>query len=117
LARFRALPRLVRAGSFVVAATVVIVVAVMIGTGGSSTRSSGATPSAGASLVPEQSTEADDSTPGPDGFRRYRVRDGDTLRTIADRFGISVRELRAANDLGDPPQLQPGVVIQVPAGG
>ena len=58
-----------------------------------------------------------DSSPGPDGLRRYRVRDGDTLRTIADRFGTTVRELRATNDLGNPPLVAPGDIILVPAQG
>lgn len=54
---------------------------------------------------------------GTDGMRRDPVRTGDTLRTIADRFGISVRQLRNANDLGDPPTLEPGDVILVPLPG
>jgi hypothetical protein len=54
------------------------------------------------------------SSPGADGMRRYRVREGDTLRTIADRFGVSVRQLRLANDLGEPPRLEEGVVIVIP---
>lgn len=67
--------------------------------------------------VPAPSVVGPDETPGPDGFRRYRVRAGDTLRTIADRFGITVRELRNANELGDPPRLEPGDLILVPVGG
>jgi hypothetical protein len=51
---------------------------------------------------------------GPDGMRHYTVRDGDTLRTIADRFGVTVRELRRVNDLGDPPTLTTGDVILIP---
>jgi nucleoid-associated protein YgaU len=57
-----------------------------------------------------------DVSPPPDGSRRYRVREGDTLRTIADRFGITVRQLRQANDLGDPPRLEPGDVLRIPPG-
>lgn len=51
---------------------------------------------------------------GPDGMRHYTVRDGDTLRTIADRFGVTVRELRTVNDLGDPPTLTTGQEIVIP---
>lgn len=56
-----------------------------------------------------------DPSAGPDGVRRYRVREADTLRTIADRFGVSVRQLRLANDLGDPPRLEAGMIIVIPA--
>jgi hypothetical protein len=63
------------------------------------------TPAADASTLPSI---------GPDGMRHYTVGDGDTLRTIADRFGVTVRELRMANDLGDPPTLTPGQVILIP---
>jgi hypothetical protein len=71
------------------------------------------------SSQPVQSVSPSGRPGGPsptssDGVRRYRVRAGDTLRTIADRFGVSVRQIRAINDLGDPPRLQPDVVILIP---
>lgn len=55
------------------------------------------------------------ASPGEDGLQRYRVREGDTLRTIADRFDVSVRQLRLANDLGEPPRLEAGMIIIIPA--
>lgn len=67
------------------------------------------------SATPTPLVEASaDPSVGPDGLLRYRVRDGDTLRTIADRYNVSVRDIRAVNDLGDPPTLTTGQVILIP---
>ncbi|MDB4949088.1 MAG: LysM domain, partial [Gemmatimonadetes bacterium] len=45
----------------------------------------------------------------------YRVRQGDTLWTIARRAGVSVAKLREANDLGSRSRLQPGQRLVIPA--
>jgi LysM repeat protein len=45
----------------------------------------------------------------------YRVKRGDTLRGIALRFGVTKAAVRAVNDLGTPPVLTPGQVINIPA--
>lgn len=90
---------------------IVLMVATMSGGGGPSPSvvpdQGNVGPSAGATLERQAS-------PAADGSRRYRVREGDTLRTIADRFGVSVRQLRLANDLGEPPRLEEGAVIVIP---
>jgi serine-type D-Ala-D-Ala carboxypeptidase/endopeptidase (penicillin-binding protein 4) len=58
---------------------------------------------AGASQAPESCTA-----------KRYRVRPGDTLSSIARRFGTTVRRLAAANSL-DPSGLLPaGIVLVIP---
>lgn len=44
----------------------------------------------------------------------YTVRPGDTLGTIADRFGLTVDELIAANGLASPDQLHVGDVLLIP---
>ena len=46
--------------------------------------------------------------------QRYRVKDGDKLTDLAVRFGVTVRAIKLANDLGDPPVLVPGSFIIIP---
>ncbi len=57
--------------------------------------------------------------PDPDtddpGWARYVVQVGDTLTTIALRYGTTWRDLVDANDLISPHRLSPGQVIRVPA--
>jgi LysM repeat protein len=79
-------------------------------TGVAAPPTSSPTPRRSASPRPE-------STPG--GVRRYRVKEGDTLRSIARQFNLTVRELRALNpDLDaaikqrDP--LEAGTTLMVP---
>ena len=46
---------------------------------------------------------------------RYVVNRGDTLRTIAEHHGLSIAQLREANDIaGD--RVRPGEVLQIPSG-
>lgn len=112
VAQVLALPSVVRVAVTGLGVALVLLLVVLL-SGGDGPDSPVTSP--GPSLVgePRSSFEIGSSF-GPDGMRRYRVRQGDTLRTIADRFGISVRQLRNANDLGDPPRLEPGDVILVP---
>jgi murein DD-endopeptidase MepM/ murein hydrolase activator NlpD len=44
----------------------------------------------------------------------YTVQDGDTLSAIAQRYGISVNEIVAANDLPNPDVLSIGQTIVIP---
>jgi LysM repeat protein len=46
--------------------------------------------------------------------QRYRVKDGDKLPALALKFGVSVRAIKQANDLGEPPVLVPGSFIIIP---
>jgi len=48
---------------------------------------------------------------------RYKVRTGDSLWTIARRFGISEHQLRVWNDLGQDNLIRPGQVLAVSARG
>jgi hypothetical protein len=97
------------------------------GTDGSCTNNSGAYP-AGASLwtdhwylpgpwiedVPPQAPGDNPPTPGPAG-NTYRVQEGDTLSGIADKLGISVEALEAANpSITDPNLIFPGQELHVP---
>ncbi len=45
---------------------------------------------------------------------KYTVRPGDTLRTIAEQFGVTVGELIAANQLADPDALVAGQALAIP---
>lgn len=47
----------------------------------------------------------------------YRVRRGDTLSSIATRFGTTTRRLQGANSLSNPHRLHVGQRLVVPAGG
>ena len=46
---------------------------------------------------------------------RYVVGRGETLRTIAEHHGLSIAQLRAANDI-DGDRVRPGEVLQIPSG-
>src|SRR3712207_8991997 len=45
---------------------------------------------------------------------RYTVQPGDTLRAIAEQFGVSVGELLAADPLADPDALAVGQALAIP---
>ena len=49
-------------------------------------------------------------------MRSYRIRRGDTLSHIAQRFGTSIRALRRANNLSRRATLYPGKRIKIPTG-
>lgn len=57
-------------------------------------------------------------TPGPSSSPRirtkYRVQRSDTLDKIAAKFGVTKKQIRAVNNLGDPPRLFFGQVINIP---
>jgi len=70
-----------------------------------------ATPDANVSPSPAPST-----TPEPTATPHlYRVRSGDTLRSIARRFRVDFDDLRAANpQITNPDHIEPGQVIVIP---
>jgi murein DD-endopeptidase MepM/ murein hydrolase activator NlpD len=51
------------------------------------------------------------------GASTYQVRWGDTLGSVASRFGVSVSSLAAANGISDPNRVQAGHVLRIPAPG
>lgn len=50
----------------------------------------------------------------PDSIRIYIVRDGDTLYEIGKKYGYSIDELAAFNDIIDPDKIHIGQVIRFP---
>lgn len=48
--------------------------------------------------------------------RRYEVRPGDTLGAIAGRFGVTLAEVVAANQIADPNRIYVGQVLTIPDG-
>ena len=50
---------------------------------------------------------------GPVVFQWYLVRPGDSLHTIAKRFGLDHQELIALNHLPDPNLIYPGQLIRI----
>lgn len=61
-------------------------------------------------LFPTDTVKAQDSTENP----VYIVQSGDTLGVIALRFGISVQDLIAANNISDPNQIAIGTQLIIP---
>ena len=52
-------------------------------------------------------------TPTPEIARKYTVKPGDTIRSIASKFGLKPRDLRAVNDIGE--DVQVGQRLRIPA--
>ncbi len=53
--------------------------------------------------------------PTPTAAGLYTVQPGDTLSSLAERFGTTVEELVAANGMTDPNELQPGQSLIIPS--
>ncbi|MDX1450053.1 MAG: LysM peptidoglycan-binding domain-containing protein, partial [Acidimicrobiia bacterium] len=65
--------------------------------------------------VPDAHGDAAPEEPVPQAG--YIVRSGDTMRKIADHFGVSLAELLAANpQIPNPDRIRPGDPITVPGG-
>lgn len=58
-------------------------------------------------------TDASDSSASPVQMRSYMVLPGDSVRTIAQAFGVSNETIIWANDLTDPDMLQAGTTLQI----
>jgi membrane-bound lytic murein transglycosylase D len=62
-----------------------------------------------------------DEEPAPrgqgSGFKQYKVRSGDSLWKIAQRFHVSERQLRAWNGMGSRTALKPGQSLVIAAAG
>lgn len=65
-----------------------------------------------ATEVEAEVTEAAEPAP-----QTYRVRSGDTLSSIAQRFDTTVRALVRLNDIKNPNKIRTGQRLKVPSGG
>lgn len=67
-------------------------------------------PSAAPSLRPT-STPTVSATPRP---KTYKVRSGDTMSAIAARFGTTIAEIAALNNIANPSLIRVGQVLRIP---
>lgn len=75
----------------------------------------GATPTPRRSVPPASPTPTPSPAPTP---TRYRVKSGDTLSSIARRFGVPLRRIMRANpSITDPNRIEVGQVILIPPKG
>jgi len=60
--------------------------------------------------APDEGASGEDA----EGGETYVVQQGDTLNSIATRYGITTAELQRANDISDPDLIYPGQVLIIP---
>jgi membrane-bound lytic murein transglycosylase D len=71
--------------------------------------------SAKASTETKAPPKATSETAAQSQLRRYRVKQGDTLASIAVRHGVSVAEIQKLNSIRSPKSLQVGTWLQIPS--
>jgi LysM repeat protein len=103
--------RLVAPAAFFVAA-VVLVVLIQRGLDEGSSAIGNTTPAVTTTSTTPTTTSGT-TTEAPSGRRNYRVRRGDTLESIAAKFGTTVDDLLQLNPDVDPLALSPGQRIRV----
>jgi LysM repeat protein len=54
------------------------------------------------------------ATPALDGAARHVVRSGETLRVIAQRYGVGISQLVAANGIANPDRIYVGQALRIP---
>jgi LysM repeat protein len=63
---------------------------------------------------PVHSTATAHTTPTPPPVRTHVVRSGDTMATIARKYGVTTAQLQSANRSVDPRKLKPGQSLTIP---
>ncbi len=66
-------------------------------------------------VTPTVGTANANNPPTTAGQRRYVVQEGDTLSSIAARFGVSEAAIQRANGLADPDAIFAGQELMIPA--
>ncbi len=66
-------------------------------------------------IAPIIAPAGETATPINTGGQTYTVQRGDTLYTIAQRFGVTMNSIIAANEIGDPDRLAVGQELVIPA--
>lgn len=87
---------------------------------GSGTPTPGASATVTPTLAPGETptpTIAETATPLPSGYQTYTVVAGDTLYSIALRFGTTVDAIAAANGITHPEEIEIGQVLLIPGEG
>jgi LysM repeat protein len=75
------------------------------------------TPSTPAPATPAPTATPAPATPAPTPTSRpttYKVKRGDTLSSIADRFGVTAKKLARLNGIDDPSLIRVGQVLELP---
>lgn len=54
------------------------------------------------------------TTTDQSGNRTYVIQSGDTLLSVARRFGVTLKDLQAKNNITNPDRIYPGQVIKIP---
>ena len=102
--------RLIAPIAFFAAATIFIIL-IEAGLSGGSNDATPTTPGAGTAVSTTTTTPTTDT--GPKKKRSYRVKNGDTLESIAAKFNTTVDDLLTLNPNVDPLALSPGQKIRV----
>ncbi len=68
-----------------------------------------------AAAKPATATPANDASAEPDKEKLYRVQKGDMLSTLAVRFGVTAKEIAAANGIGLNDPIYEGKTLKIPA--
>lgn len=91
--------------------------ATILGQGGASEVAAPASGQAALTAVPASSQQAQPASTGGASYgESYTVQDGDTLFSIAQKNGVSVDEIAAANDISNVALIFPGQEFSIPGG-
>jgi len=97
----------------------IVSVAVLTATSSLFAASCGEPATEGATLPPIATTSTTSTTvfvPTTIVYVYHEVQSGETLFKIAERYGVTVDEIIAANELDDPDHIEAGATLRIPPG-